>query len=1739
MIQIPAYTITTEIFKGRNSTIFKAIRKRDNFPVVLKLLNREHPSPVDLSAFLREYEIINKIAGDRIIKTYGIEKYNNSFFIVLEDIGGESVDKVLLLASQGITEKISLAIQMTQALIQVHQNNIIHKDINPTNFIWNHKTNQLKIVDFGISAEITREASQCINLNELEGLLDYVSPEQTGRVNRPLDCRTDLYSLGITLYELFTGRLPFSGDDDLEKIYAHIAKTPIPPSEVNPEIPAIISKIILKLISKTSEERYQSALKLKEDLDRCFLLSDEKRKICDFLLGDRDYGDRFEIPHKLYGREAETQILIDEFEKAANGRCGLILVSGYSGIGKSSLIHEIRKPITGKKGFFITGKYSQFEREIPYNGIIQAFRGLLRQLLAQPQHVLDIWKKRLMNTLGSNGQVIIDIIPELEQIIGPQPPVAVLNPLEAKNRFQLIYSEFITVFAAREYPLVIFLDDLQWCDVSTLDLAKNTLQAINDKYILFIGAYRDNETVEGHPLRQMIDELEMGGQESTLPFCKIYLKPLAFSDCNNLIADTLHSHPDLTKPLAEILYKKTRGNPFFIKSLLHSLYLQGIFSFHGDKGQWSYDPERIKNVAISENVIDLLVKSLKSLPSETMAILKLAACIGTQFDLTIVTSISKKEIADIGKALWIAIEKEMVLPLNNNYRSIKVMKNELVPDNIGLRFCFAHDRIRQSVYSLISESEKNELHLSIGREYLKTYRKANRTDLFFDVVNHLNIGRCLVAGKNERIELAELNTVAGEKATKTTAFAPALNYFETANSLLSEMEWAELPEKHFNLLLELATAALLSGDLQKADFICEHLAHRAKSNLEKGALANIKVLLLTLQAKLVETVSEIRKTLSLFNVSLPEAADEIEFMMYTGVVRMQRFLSTTPVEEIVNLPVMKDPEKLMAMQLLFQVIPSVRLVNPTLYLLVSLKMFELTVTYGISPLSCKCLVDCGVIQGRILVDYKTGYKLGEAAFALIDKFKVESQKSPVYFIFPFLSFWSTHYQESLDYYDMAYQAGIGTGDLIHVTYALAHKIHLFMWVGKNLNELKVEVQKTIAALKQYKGSVPMVLADIVNFTIEKLQTIPESDELTNFEKKDSEMVERIRKIHNVTYMSRLFQYNTYVNIIMNDSDAAERSNLLADRIIYSSVLDFPIADHYLFKAIVLVNKWKTVASEERSQLLDSLNSIKKKMEKWADNCPSNFAHKYHLVAALTGIVESKPLDIIADSFKKAIKSFGENDFIHLKAYTYELYGVFWITEGDTIIGKAYIREAYYLYRQWGAYRKVALMEKQYSQFFMNDDSVSEENDRKRTTKGTASMSPRNSIDMVSILKSAQAISSEIKIDKLLRILIHTMIENAGAQRGCLLLKNETDNQFYIEAIQDGSAFRINSPQSVMFTDSNDLCPEIVHFVIRTMESVVIKDACSDGRWQNSHYIISKNIKSVLCMPVIYQNRLKGVVYLENNLADNVFTSDRLELLNILSSQASISIENARLYENVEEKVRERTIQLNDANEKLKELSLHDPLTNLYNRRYAFEFIDSKLNVFVKNKTISLHKQEKRCLYADEDVIGIYLIDIDHFKTVNDTYGHSAGDTVLVALSKVLKKMIRTEDILIRWGGEEFLIILYNTKPEFLETFSIRVLKTIEETPIRIAETVTIYKTCSIGYVQMPLDLTNPELLNLEQMINLSDYALYSAKEHGRNCAARFMKKDSELNDALRTYLVNFSKSSRLNDDYFKIEYIRS
>lgn len=1726
MVYLPGYKIIEQVVKRGNYTVLRAIRESDYNRVVIKLLSKDYPSAKEITDFIHEYQIMAKFDCEGIIKAYDFIK-GKSYAIIMEEIEGWPLAEAIKNLKLSAGEKTLLAVKMADSLAQLHRQNVIHKNINLSNFVWNPETGSLKLIDFGNATELSVETPQFVNLNYLEGTLSYISPEQTGRINRPLDNRTDLYSLGVCLYELFTGRLPFQSADKSELIYCHIAKTPQPPHEVNPEVPVFLSEIIMKLMAKAAEERYQTAVGLKTDLEFCLNNFDALIfGYISFVPGQGDVSDRFEVPHRLYGREAEVEELINSFEKSSEGGAEILLLSGPSGIGKTSLIHEIYKPITARKGYFISGKFSQFTQSTPYHGFAQAFRELMRQLLAEPQERLDYFRQRLLHALGSNGQLIIDIIPELESIIGPHESVPDLNPREAQNRFKLAFSEFFKALTGPDSPLVIFLDDIQWSDSSTLDLLEYILEAGDIQYVFIIGAYRDNESEGILPRLHKMEKLAGGRSDRGIRLRWTCLKPLEFSAINQLVADTLRMGLEESKPLSKIIQRMTNGNPFFIRQMLNTLYRQKAFAFLPEKGCWTYDLEKVNAAEISDNVVDLLVISFESLPKGSKTLLSLASGIGNQFDLETISSISKLPPKKLAEDLWVAIEKEILLPLDSNYRYINTLKNETILKNLEMRFCFAHDRIRQAIYRVIPEKEKTKIHHKIGRMLLNSFRQTGRADIIFDLVNHLNKAKALIKSRDERFELADLNTLAGQKAMKSTAFFNALAYFEEAEKALSEKEWAAMPSKYFSLLTEQASAAMLSGGFEKAEALCGRLSLLAEGNLQKCSVSSVRALLYMFQGRLSDSIDELRRALRLLGFNLPKTDEEIDREIQEGIEKIRQFLDRNPVEEIVNLPIMIDPEKSMAMQLFFQLNPPAIQVSPKLFNLSAITMFNLTLAHGVTPLSCKAVCDCGAICGIAFSDFKTAYKLGEMAFALIDRFKAESQKAPVYFIFPFLSIWVKHYQESLDYYDMSYKAGLETGDLLHATYALANKVHYSFWAGKNLNECKDAAKSYISLIKQANMPAPRLLCEIVLYSIEKLMALPKRGDALEFEERDRTMRTLIEKSRNLVFLCRYYQYNAFISYILGNLDESEKWNALADKLLYAVSTDFPIPDHCLLKGLILAARWKNSPPPERSQIEDALSEILKQLEVWAENCPENYAHKYYLLSAEIAIIQDRPLETISGLYKKATDSIAADDFIQLKALINEQCGKFWLERGNEIVGKTYMREAYYLYGKWGADRKLALMDKEWD--FRGQWAPMQE--KSETLSEVASF-----VDMNSILKSTQAISGEIKIEKLLTTLMRILVENAGAQRGCILLKNEFDGKFYVEAFRDIESRQNQVVHSLPLYESKRLCIEIVNYVIRTREALVIQDASSDLILQNNPYIRENLIRSVMCIPVLYQNRLKGIVYLENNLSDNVFTAARLETIKILASQAAISIENAKLYENMEEKVRERTSQLNALNEKLRELSLRDSLTGTYNRRYLYGIVFEKVSAYLKEHSRP-HEDEPGAFPPQANPIGVFLIDIDYFKEVNDTYGHAVGDSVLIRMSKVLKEMLHKDDVLVRWGGEEFLIILFNRSSEDYRRFAKRVVEEIENTPVKVSEDRVIYKTCSLGYCEIPLDSDVPELISLDQAIRISDYALYRAKEKGRNRSARFNLKGKGLNHEV---LMNLNSLSKLdfNEKYFEIEYL--
>ncbi len=760
MIVLPGYTVSEILHEGDKSVVYRGI-KDEHQSVILKVLKATFPTLAEIARYQQEYQIIVDLQISGVVKAYGLEKYQRQLVLVLEDFGGDSLQSFLN-TQVAIADFLNIAIQLASTLGEIHQQQIIHKDIKPKNIIINPQTGETKITDFSIASRLSEENPQLGNVGVLEGTLYYMSPEQTGRMNRVVDYRSDLYSLGITFYQMLTGVLPFTSTDPLELLHCHIDKQPILPHQVRSDIPEVISQLVMKLLAKNAEERYNSAFGVKSDLQLCQRQLKNTGKIADFAIAQQDFAGHLLIPEKLYGRSAEVTALLQAFERISQGASELLLVSGYSGMGKSSLVNEIHKPILQRQGYFIAGKFDQLHRDIPYASVIQAFRSLMQQLLTESAANLEVWKSKLLSRLGDNAQVIIEVIPELELIVGSQPQLAQLSATAAETRFNWVFTDFVQIFSQASHPLVLFLDDLQWADSASLKLIQVLLTANNSNYLLLLGAYRDNEVSAAHPLLQTLQKI--GNEQVRIE--RIILTPWSLNHVNQLIADTLQQERAFTQPLAELVFKKTHGNPFFLRQLLKSLVVANLLKFDFDNRRWQWDIQEIQTVDVTDNVVDLMSHNIKQLPDITQNLLKLAACIGHNFELKTLAAIQEKTLPSTAQDIWSAIFTGLIIPLSSAYKIPLVVGEETIASaqfDQSISYKFLHDRVQQAAYALIPEAEKKSTHLKIGQLLLRSYSDEVEPENIFGLVNHLNYAIDLIPIA-EKEQLAQLNLIAGNSS---------------------------------------------------------------------------------------------------------------------------------------------------------------------------------------------------------------------------------------------------------------------------------------------------------------------------------------------------------------------------------------------------------------------------------------------------------------------------------------------------------------------------------------------------------------------------------------------------------------------------------------------------------------------------------------------------------------------------------------------------------------------------------------------------------------------------------------------------------------------------------------------------------------------------------------------------------------------------------------------------------------
>jgi len=1512
MLTLPNYQIGSQIYESANSLVYRGIRKKDNQPVILKMLKEDYPTPAELTRYRQEYEITHDLDLAGIIKVYGIEKYQNTLVIILEDFGGESLKSTfekrsLSLSKRGISisDFLPLAIQITETLGQIHVANIIHKDINPANIVWNKETNQLKIIDFGIASRLPRENPTLKNPKQLEGTLAYLSPEQTGRINRSMDYRTDLYSLGVTFYELLTGQLPFDTTDAMELVHCHIAKTPSPVCEVNSDIPPIVSDIILKLMAKNAEDRYQSAFGVKADLENLTGLEDLSG--LQFELAQNDFSGKLQIPQKLYGRENEINTLLQSFERVSEGATEMMLVAGYSGVGKTALVHEVHKPMTEKRGYFASGKFDQFQKNIPYSALSHAFNEFCRYLLMESAETLANWQTKILDALGNNGQIIIDVIPDLELVIGPQPLVAKVGPTEAQNRFQMFFLNFIKVLSDKEHPFILFIDDLQWVDSASLGLLKSIMLDDEIRQLLIIGAYRDNEVDSSHPFIMVVDEL----QKANAIINTIYLSNLLVGDINYLLQDSLKCEALLSQPLTDLIYQKTQGNAFFTHQFLLSLYSDALLRFDFEQLKWQWDIEQISTQNITANVVELMANKIGKLPKETSAALQLAACIGNQFDLPILAIIYEQDKSKTLSVLQPAIVEGLIQPLDENYKHADLPEGWCEKS----QFKFLHDRIQQAAYALIDDEQKRSIHLQIGRLLLKNTPTNILEEQVFNIIGHFNHSLELLDNQAERLEISQLNLMAGQKAKVATAHGASIKYLQIGMMLLSTDSWQTDYNLTINLYVEGTEAAYLSNDFEKMAYFANIVLDKAEKIIDQVPVFETKLQAYSVQNQHLDGIHAGLTYLHWLGVDLPEEPSQEE--VGNWLTQTKKLLDDYSQEQLLAFPVMTEPLKLAAMRILTRMIPLCFLGRPTLLPLISCAGIKLSIEYGNAPDSPVSYVNYGfVFCTPNIADYTFGYQCGRLANNLLQQ-QGGKQLAPIVLNnhAALIAIWTEPLRNTFPALKESYQVGIEVGDLEFSFYGMMNYLILVYAAGKKLSYVREELEQYSTIFKHVRYIDSLIFSiyqTVLNLMGEANDPCELKGEVYNEEDVLPYMLERNNHVESSVYYCNKIS----LNYLFGQFKKAQQYIELAETHAYQIAGLHPFIQFCFFAPLVELALTPTFSEE----VFKKIEFWQKSLKKCAEHAPMNFQHKYDLVEAEKSRVLGQEWQA-AKLYDKAIAGAKDNEYLNEEALAYELAANFYLGRGMEKIAQTYMREAHYRYQQWGALAKVADLEERYPQWLAQKSTPAMPTMLTGTSAATMMASTRTRtntsqwLDLDSVTKAAQTLAGEIVLSKLLEKMMHTLIENAGAERGLLILdKEKGKSDWVIEAEGTLHVDKVTVLQSLPI--ENRLPSSIVNYVVRTRESVVLANAMIDGIYTENSYIQQHQLKSVLCSPILHQGQLIGLLYLENNLTEGAFTPARLKIVDMLSSQAAISLENALLYRTLEQKVEQRTAQLATANQEI-------------------------------------------------------------------------------------------------------------------------------------------------------------------------------------------------------------------------------
>ncbi len=1529
--QPKGYRLSEKLYEGSRTLVYRGLRERDQQPVVIKFVNDAFPSYSELIKFSSQYSIVKDLDLPELVHSLALIPHGNASALVMEDFGGIDLNHFLDQESQqghldrklgnsraGLILFFQIAIQVTEALAGINRARIIHKDIKPANILIHPHSLQVKLIDFSIASTLPREIQEIQNPNVLEGTLAYLSPEQTGRMNRGIDYRSDFYSLGVTCYELLTGQLPFVSQDPMEIVHGHLAKRPVSPYELSGEaMPKIVSDLVLKLMAKNAEDRYQSAFGLKHDLERCLYELKETDHIEPFRLGQKDASDRFLLSEKLYGRQTEVSHLLAAFDRASQGNTELMLIAGASGMGKTAVVGEVHKPIVQQRGYFIQGKYDQLERSVPLSAFIQAFSELVKRLLSESDAQIHQWQQQITQALGEDVRALVDIIPDLANIVGPccqsvieenAPSPSVQERAVAENRLNCLIQKFVEIFTRSQHPLVIFLDDLQWADTASLELLQLLMK--DDGHLLIIGAYRDNEVSSSHPLITSLESIRTARIRATRKpnINLLTLSQLNEIDLTHLVADTLFSSQELAVPLAELIYQRTGGNPFFARQLLVALQAENQICFNPNARHWQYDLSQIKAALPTDSILELMSLRLKKLPIATQTTLQLAACIGAQFDLATLATAAEQPSTTVATNLWLALQEELVVPIDNGYRAFTLQDTAVIA-TVNPTYRFFHDRIQQAAYGLMEPTKQAQTHRSIGHRLLQQSDSRRELDKqLFDIVNHLNQGIELIETEEERDRLITLNLSAGRKAKTTYAYSAALSYIKTGIERLSPRHrWQT--DCALALYNEAAEVAYLIGDLVAMQAYIDKILQQDIPLLDKVRAHEIHLQATISQNYFLQSVDTTLDLLDQLGETIPHAPqpDEIQQCLQITAQRIRKHSLDT----LVDLPAMEDSQSLVIVRLLNKAISAAYIAKPEVLPLLVCAGINRCLQFGNSPFSASLYTWYGVILCGQVASTQQGYRMGELALMLLEKMPAEDIQTRVIAIVHFLVRpWKTHLRESLRPLAENYQRGLDSGDSEYAAWSLCNYCYHAYLSGVGLKRLNDEILRDlnrISALQQNAALSYISLHQQVVLNLLGQNSDPTVLEGQAFSETATLPIQLAG--NDMTGLSFLYINKGILAYLFGQADKALVS--------FETALKYVpgISSAQWLPTLFFYNSLTCLALPD-SDRLSQVALNQQKLKEWAKLAPANQLHRWHLVEAERCRVSSDKANAI-DHYDQAIALAQANKFVQEEAIAHELAAQFYLLWGKGRVAQSYLIDAYYAYSRWGAAAKVADLERRYpklleatlqkkqQQLSSTDTILAYASAQTTSTTSNASITS-GVIDITTLLHTSQVLSSEIEIEKLLTALLEAVLKNAGADKCALLMPEDRaaqEPQWIIEAFSE-----LGQPpiilESITIEPGKQLPVTLINQVRHAHKPVIVFNATVHPVLAADPYVLQRQPKSILCMPILNQGKLIAILYLENNITIGAFTDRRVEVLNLICTQAAISLENARLYQQAQQALAE-------------------------------------------------------------------------------------------------------------------------------------------------------------------------------------------------------------------------------------------